>query len=204
MTETRVCPVCGQSYSRTRYVYGGVDKGLARWTATCSKKCAGATVRARFADRFWASVDQSAGPEGCWPWIKAVNRLGYGIVGREGRVERTHRVAWALRYNDGVLPERKVLHSCDNRRCCNPAHLRIGTQAENMADMRQRGRRKGINVGGENGRSVLSAADVQTIRSRLSTGESQQSIADDYNISQTTVSGIKVGRLWSMLLDDEA
>jgi hypothetical protein len=86
--------------------------------------------------RFWSRVDKSAN---CWLWTGALDEYGYGrfYVG-DGRAVKAHRMAFLLMiFDPGELD---VLHSCDNPRCVRPSHLFLGTQADNLADMRTKGR----------------------------------------------------------------
>ncbi len=92
------------------------------------------------AERFWAKVDRSAGPEGCWPYRGAITaQHGYGNVAWEGRNLGAHKVAWIL-VNGYVPDDRCVLHKCDNRVCCNTAHHYLGTKVQNSLDKMERGR----------------------------------------------------------------
>lgn len=92
-------------------------------------------------DRLKAYVEID--PEtGCHLWTGHCDPNGYGRMGVSKRYLSVHRVAWQL--TNGPIPEGKiVLHDCDNRRCCNPEHLSLGTHAENARDRVARKRTKG-------------------------------------------------------------
>ena len=88
--------------------------------------------------RFWARVNTSGGPNTCWPWTGARLNRGYGQVYQPNHKLLAHRVAWELEC--GPIPDgMSVLHQCDNPPCCNPAHLFLGTQADNISDRDQKG-----------------------------------------------------------------
>ena len=148
--------------------------------------------RRSFSDRFLEKVDQAA-PGGCWAWTAAMDRNGYGRVGRNGKIVFAHRASWEMRHGpitDGAF----VLHGCDNPACVNPDHLFLGTQAENMKDMRKKGRGRmpiGVRVYGErNGATKLSDEAVTEIRS-LAGILPQRSVAARYGISPAQVCRIQ-------------
>lgn len=93
--------------------------------------------------RFWSKVDIQ-GEDECWPWIAGLSQDGYGTFRHKYQQYRAHRFAWEL--VNGTIPNDEwkntmhVLHTCDNRICCNPKHLFIGTHRDNMQDMIQKGR----------------------------------------------------------------
>jgi hypothetical protein len=70
----------------------------------------------------------------CWEWQGARTVAGYGVVGHDGVHYSAHRVM------AGALADDVVLHTCDNPPCCNPRHLRVGTQRDNIADAVAKGR----------------------------------------------------------------
>ncbi len=119
---------------------------------------------------------------GCWEWPKA-KRQGYGVIGWLGKTYVVHRLAYQLFVRDpGRL---QVNHHCDNRACCNPDHLYIGTQRDNINDMHRRDR----------GRAKLTNAQVLAIRERL--GENQTQLGREFGVSQNTISRVQRGEGWS-------
>lgn len=136
------------------------------------------------------------GANECWPWKLGADKDGYGLFTFERSRYRAHRLACEL-VNGPVRDGEVVMHSCDNRLCCNPAHLSAATQAKNIADMRSKGRaRGGRNIGERNGSARLTADAAQKIR-----GDTRVArlIAEDFDISPNTVWAIKAGRIWASL-----
>lgn len=141
-------------------------------------------------------------PNGCWKWLgatmKARSRPTKDWHGQwrnaAGQHELTHRAAWRLFV--GPIPSRgRVLHRCDNAQCCNPDHLYIGTQADNVQDMWDRGRAKpGVSRGADHGMSKLTEADVREIRK---SDEPALEIAARFGISKTQVYDIRKRRSWA-------
>lgn len=112
-------------------------------------------------------VSKNGKPSKCWEWQGAVFSNGYGrlttpVVTKAERFLRTHRYSLFLkRGNKAIPPSMKALHRCDNRLCCNPKHIYMGDHAQNMKDMKERGR---ASKGTSHFRSVFTEDDVQVIR----------------------------------------
>ncbi len=164
-------------------------------------------------ERFWSKVDQSAGPNACWPWLKEVNNKGYGrfwIYGNGSeRSVQAHRFAVELATGGPITLGLIILHSCDNPPCCNPAHLRIGTYSENTADAIAKGRLRPLPYekqqrGSARPAAVLTEDDIPEIRERLRRGDKQRDIAASFGVSQKIITLINLRRAWTHVPDPGA
>ena len=142
---------------------------------------------------------------GCWLWMGATDKDGYGGFWDGRKTRRAHRASWELA--NGEIPEGLcVLHSCDVRSCVNPAHLWLGTNQENTADRDAKGRQaKGPThfsrtkphrvVRGENhGRAKLTLKQVNEIRAI--TSRTRADVAKEYGVSQQLISYVMTGVGW--------
>lgn len=154
------------------------------------------------AQRYWSHIDVR-GPDECWPWT-ACTEKGYGKIwvgyDADGRVlmRRSTRVGWELVNGEGP-GSLDVLHSCDNPPCHNPAHWNLGTHAENMREMADRGRAKYMR-GSAVGTSKLTEDQVREIRRLFESGHRQCDIARSFGVTQANISEIVKGKTWKHLL----
>jgi hypothetical protein len=138
----------------------------------------------------------------CLVWTGAKHSNGYGSItigGRKGRRESTHRAAWIARHGEPPAEKPFVLHKCDNPPCWRDEHLFLGTHADNMEDMRRKGRSKWSRGHGQRRcedapGAKLTNAQVSEIKRRLMAGETQRSIAAIYGVSFVAIGHIKRGR----------
>lgn len=147
------------------------------------------------ARRLWKHI-AVRDPNECWLWQGYQDPSGHGQIkcfGRSGQSYKAHRVAYTVAY--GPIPEGMIVrHRCDTPACCNPAHLVLGTHADNVRDRVIRGRSA---TGYRNGRSKLTPKQVVTIRQRLAEGgRSLQSLATEYNVDRKTIRLIRDGVTW--------
>lgn len=139
----------------------------------------------------WANVDRG---DGCWNWTGSVNKSGYGSVRVGPTSVLAHRAAYFLVV--GPLSDKCVCHTCDNPACCNPDHLFLADHAGNMADLKAKGRRKGVNCGSRNGRAKLSNQAAEEIREKRAGGAILKDIASAYGVGISTISRACRGENW--------
>lgn len=134
---------------------------------------------------FWNRVKR--GPQ-CWEWQGVKSRLGYGKLSRH----LAHRISWQLAH--GAIAEGMcVLHKCDNRACVNPAHLFLGTQSDNMADMVRKGR---STYGERNPQAKLNRRKVNEVRGLRKLGHTYNYIAQKYDMSISRIACICTEKGW--------
>lgn len=151
-------------------------------------------------DRFWSYVDKSSEDQ-CWCWLKSTDSSGYGRFRAGGKLWKANRVAYYLHFllDPGL---EQVCHSCDNPSCCNPKHLWLGSQGDNIRDCWAKGR--GIinhnQRGASNHRARLTESDISEIRKLYKAGKvTQIQLGDMFGVSHSTIHLITTRKTWSHL-----
>ena len=145
-------------------------------------------------ERFWSKI--VFGMSDCWFWRAATDDAGYGWL----QNKRAHRVSWELHH--GPIPhEMKVLHRCDVRNCVNPEHLFLGTQADNVADMKAKGRGRNVPQYGEsNPMHALTTSDVLSIRADFAEGRATiRELAKRYGVAVMTIHRVIRRQSWTTI-----
>jgi hypothetical protein len=146
-------------------------------------------ITPEYIEMFWEKVDIKSENE-CWPWKMFINADGYGQV-RLGNMQIASRVAYMI--TNGLLPlSIRVMHTCDNRSCCNPSHLIAAPQKENILDMEKKGR--GRHTGWDH-RKLLEE-EVIDIREMWSAGVMAKDIAEKYGVTPDIIYRIRMGRTY--------
>jgi len=148
--------------------------------------------------RFWKHVEKQ-GENDCWEWKADLSRSGYGSLWNP----ETKRNISAARFscelhhgkpNDGMF----VMHSCDNKRCVNPAHLSWGTAKQNTNDAIKRGLRPKIAIpvcfGEKNPKSKLTLEQARFIKAHPEMKLTE--LASMYGLSPNCIRGVRIGRTW--------
>lgn len=134
-------------------------------------------------DRLLGRWEERPGPldTPCWEWTGRRSPDGYGMLKYEGWNQGTHRLMYRVEVGD-IPAGMSILHRCDNPPCINPAHLRPGTQRDNVQDMHEKGRGRA--------RRGLSDSQVRQIRSLVRGGMKQSEVVKIMGVDSGTVSRI--------------
>lgn len=149
----------------------------------------GATIAERL--EFYSMPEPNSG---CKLWLGRSSVRDYGRLKVDGKNVLAHRLAYEQRYGQLECGQ-NVLHRCDNPACINPAHLFVGSQVDNVADMVAKGRhRPPNNKGTRHGNAKLTDEDIRRIRSDA---RSATSIGRAYGVNPSTICGIKARKGWA-------
>jgi hypothetical protein len=159
-------------------------------------------VRAKnTAENFWMRVAKQ--PSGCWEWQGALNSTGYGSVSWDSKHYVAHRLAAFLHGMVSTLEAPQdascsgfVLHKCDNRKCCNPDHLFVGSYSDNQRDAYKK-KRRAQPKGAAHANSKLTTEQVAAIRKSYSQGGiRQKDLGNKYGVSQRAISLVVRGETY--------
>jgi hypothetical protein len=143
----------------------------------------------------------------CWNWKLGGDKRGYGRIAISKNGKKRHLSVHRVSYEtfNGPIPDGLVVrHKCDNPSCCNPEHLELGTTADNMQDMVQRGRSL---IGEKNPDSKLTERDVLLIREMLERHPNKNGsrngigtfLARWFPVNNRSINNIKNRATWSHL-----
>jgi hypothetical protein len=196
--EMKYCDGCGKELKPDpRY-------SKAQWAKRkyCSKQCFSSEIKHDIADqlRVFESSYQVDNKTGCWIWMKSRCEKGYGMFRLFGRGIRAHRAGWYF-HNQEMIPDGVIAcHKCDNPPCVNPGHIFLGSQQDNMDDMRKKGRARHLK-GGENKNAVLTERQVMGI---LQSDIPATKLAPVLDVCESTIRAIRQGKNWKHLGDATA
>jgi hypothetical protein len=140
----------------------------------------------------------------CWIYQGHIMVKGYGSISHQFYQILTHRLAWQIAH--GPIPKKMyVCHHCDNRPCCNPEHLFLGTAQDNIDDMIAKGRMKRA-FGEEHHSARLSNYNVIWIREVFIHGSERfgsKALAKKFNVTETAIRKIILRKTWKHVDADE-
>jgi len=168
----------------------------------CSKPCSDLYKTGRSlkitVENFWNKIDKN-GPlildTPCWVWLGKPGKNGYGSISDKGKRIYVHRYSWILHF--GVIDNLHVCHKCDNRICVNPAHLFLGTDADNIRDAMTKNRlKKPPLIRGESQHlSKLTKEAVIEIRQSYP-NVTLQNLANKYGVSKNAIHNVVHRKTW--------
>lgn len=167
------------------------------------KKAENAGCKKNTEEILWSKVKKQ-GEDECWPWIGGVTKLGYGRARINGKKYYAHRIIFNL-VNPGIIelsaPEIDrdttgfILHKCDNPTCCNPKHLFVGSQLDNIRDRDFKNRHANFS-GEKNPRSKFTLEQVIKLRELKNQGAKILDLANQHEVSYSCMKRLIAGRTY--------
>jgi hypothetical protein len=193
--QTKTCKQCSREFSRQDVTSPGNFPRMKYCGWACAQAAKPFSPEKREA-AFWEKVDKSGGPDACWNWSGAVTaKWGYGCFHMGGnRVLGAHKIAYE--YVNGAVPDGLcVLHKCDNRLCCNPAHHFLGTKLDNARDAVAKDRHARGERIRRNKLTDAQAVEIMELKGSISGCQ----LAPRYGVGPGTIHAIWRGATWKHL-----
>lgn len=159
-------------------------------------------------EAFYSRIVDCSSEGSCWEWSGTLTNWGYGRIVFKYHLESAHRFSYRLHTGEEIPKGLCVCHSCDNKKCVNPAHLWLGTTQENTKDRNQKNRvskglkhslatRKKTPVGERNASAKLTAQNVLEIVDMRQNKVPYKTIAERFGVSIGCLEGIMWGYNWT-------
>lgn len=189
------------------------QKTHTQWLSGDWEELKGAQLKLRLLERmassaegqkkFWSRVQKRNDGKKCWEWTLSFHDSGYGLfafsAGPSRQINvRAHRISYFLEHGFLPKPPLVVCHTCDNRKCVNPAHLFSGTRQINVQDMVEKNRQA---IGRRIFSAKLAPEKVREIR-RLSSEEGMNNceIAELFGVKNCTIWNVVNGVFWKHVI----
>ena len=135
----------------------------------------------------------------CWIWQGTLTSTGYGLFSYKGKPCMTHRASYALYKNGGELPKYHygwlekmvVVHSCNNKKCCNPEHLFLGNQKQNTRDYYEQAK---ASKSYKRPNSIITSEMAIDIRNSAHDFDGEIEMMKKYRINQAIVKNVYTGK----------
>jgi hypothetical protein len=137
--------------------------------------------------RFWNKVHRLTEPNGCWVWLAAQDKQGYGKFKIGGKDTRAHQYSWELFSGRHVPKGILVCHTCDHPYCVRPEHLFLGTCSENHLDRDMKGR---------GATAKLTVDQVKEIRELHQNGVTVKQLSNLYPVSYDAIREVVTRSSW--------